>query len=100
MTGHHDRLLKQLEDLQITRPGAIPCRGPGGEKWTSDAYTDLLAAAEACNGCPAKAACGGYALAADEVAGVWGGLLPKQRADRTRKNQWAAEADQKKRTAS
>lgn len=99
MTTPHDRLLRELEDLQILRPGSIPCRGPGGGRWISDKYPELLAAAEACGHCPARAACGGYALHAEEPAGVWGGLTPKQRADRTRKNKWAAEDDQKKRPA-
>lgn len=94
MTAAHDRLLKRLEEIQIRHPHSIPCRGPGGEKWISDRYPDLVAAAEACGSCPAKSACGGYALHADEPAGVWGGLTPKQRADRTRKNKWAKDARQ------
>lgn len=99
MTTAHNRLLKQLEEIQHFDRHAIPCRGPGGEKWISDKYPELLAAAEACGTCPAKAACGGYALHAEEPAGVWGGLTPKQRADRTRKNTWAAQDKQKKRPA-
>lgn len=97
MTTPHDRLLARLEEIQRTSPHAIPCRGTGGERWISDKYPELLAAAEACGTCPAKAACGGYALHADEPAGVWGGLTPKQRADRTSKNTWAAQDEQNKR---
>jgi WhiB family redox-sensing transcriptional regulator len=36
-------------------------------------------AVRACWRCPARAACADYAVAADEPAGVWGGLLPDER---------------------
>jgi hypothetical protein len=59
----------------------IPCRTHRGKgsPWLSEKPTDLSAAAEACGHCPAVRACGTYALAWAEPAGVWGGMTPKAR---------------------
>lgn len=76
----HARLLRQLQEIQQTDRRAIPCRGPHGTRWITGTPRDQLYAAEMCQHCPAKSACGGYALAAEEPVGVWGGLTPKQRA--------------------
>lgn len=80
----HERLLAQLEEIQHAHPHAIPCRGPKAHLWISERPAERLAAVEACGHCPAKAACGGYALAEQEPAGVWGGLTPKQRHQHTK----------------
>lgn len=39
----------------------------------------LEAAVHGCRGCPVVAACGAYAVAADEREGVWGGVTPAER---------------------
>ncbi|PWD94481.1 hypothetical protein DEJ38_06545 [Kocuria rosea] len=59
----------------------IPCRGHKGKgsPWLSDNATDHPDATEACGHCPAVRACGAYALAWAEPAGVWGGMTPKSR---------------------
>lgn len=75
----HDRLLRELEDIQRADPTAIPCRRANGTAWITGTPKDTWYAQLHCETCPAKAACGGYALAAEEPAGVWGGLTPAQR---------------------
>ncbi|MCT1601887.1 WhiB family transcriptional regulator [Kocuria sp. p3-SID1433] len=79
MIDLHDRLLRELEDIQRADPTAIPCRRANGTAWITGTPKDTWYAQLHCEKCPAKAACGGYALAADEPAGVWGGLTVAQR---------------------
>lgn len=77
MSGAHDRLLQKLEQYS---PQQIPCRGADGDRWITGTPKDLWFAAEACQSCPARTACASYAVEAEEPAGVWGGLTPKERA--------------------
>ena len=73
----HDRLLRQLEQYS---PRAIPCRGADGDRWITGTPADMWFAAEACQACPARVACASYAVEAEELAGVWGGTTPTERA--------------------
>jgi WhiB family redox-sensing transcriptional regulator len=67
----------ELVDV-LAAAGPTPCAvGPAEAWWPSrDETTD---AAAACRMCPAREACLAYAVAANERAGVWGGLLPAER---------------------
>lgn len=95
MTTAHDKLLARLAEIQHFHPHAIACRGAEGHMWITDKPLDMLAAAEACQWCPAKSACGGYALAAEEPAGIWGGMTPKHRAQTRTSRKRAAAREQK-----
>ncbi|MEW1976949.1 WhiB family transcriptional regulator [Kocuria palustris] len=77
MSATHDRLLATLSEHS---PRAIPCRGPDGNRWITGTPRDQWFAAEACQSCPARTACASYAVDAEEVAGVWGGTTPTERA--------------------
>lgn len=46
---------------------------------SSAAVADRAAAVEACGWCPVVGLCREYAVAADEVEGVWGGTTPAER---------------------
>jgi hypothetical protein len=63
--------------------GTVPCQTSDTEAWWPD-RRDMDApatrmAVRGCWRCPARDACLGYAVAADERFGVWGGLLPEER---------------------
>ena len=60
--------------------GPAPCEeSPLPEAWWAEGQ--LLEMAQACcRGCPVRAECLAYAVAADERAGLWGGLTAAERA--------------------
>ena len=60
--------LRLVEACEQHRP---PCRSR--TEWTSENAEDRAAAAEACGHCPHQGPCDGYARAAGEHYGVWGG---------------------------
>lgn len=69
-------VLDGLDDAEV------PCRAHPQAWWPDGKglHSDTTAAAVAgCYRCPARAACLGYAVAAGEREGVWGGLLPRER---------------------
>jgi hypothetical protein len=65
--------------------GSVPCRTSDAEAWWPDKKTmDAPSTREAVRGCwrcPARDACLAYAVAADERFGIWGGLVPDERAE-------------------
>jgi WhiB family redox-sensing transcriptional regulator len=73
-------LAAALEDA-----GTVPCREGDPEAWWPDRKhldaPSTRAAVQGCWRCPAREACGAYALAADEREGIWAGLLPDERRD-------------------
>lgn len=88
----HEQFLTVLADL-LDAGAVVPCTGPGWQDWTAEHDQDATTAAvNACQGCPALAACRAYATAADEPAGVWGSTTPNQRARATRATEQGAAA--------
>ncbi len=71
--------------LDALPDSAIPCRATDPEAWWPDrkqlGSPATLAAIAACGPCAAREPCAGYAVAAGEREGVWGGLLPGERRD-------------------
>ncbi len=66
----------------LDETGPVPCQTDTEAWWPDGKELDAPAtrmAVRACWSCPARAACLGYAIAADERFGVWGGLLPAER---------------------
>lgn len=82
-TAARDEWLALAATLDELDDSAVPCRAGDPADWWPD-RRDLdgpatHGAVADCHRCPAEAACLGYALAADERFGVWGGLLPDER---------------------
>jgi hypothetical protein len=65
----------------LARVGAVPCQSGDPEAWwpVRERPDRAARAIQACHACAAQRACLGYALAADEPFGIWGGLLPEER---------------------
>lgn len=77
-----DWLALQEQLARLRAPA--PCQHPAtAARWIADSGPDQEAAAHACTPCPALAICRTYALAARELAGVWGGTTPADRRART-----------------
>lgn len=65
----------------LRRDGPVPCE-VDPEGWWPDRGThpaDLAVVVRCCAGCPARVECLEFAVAADEPAGIWGGLTRAQR---------------------
>lgn len=60
--------------------GPAPCEESGMPEawWAEGQMLDMARAC--CRGCPVRAECLAYAIAADERFGVWGGTTPVERA--------------------
>lgn len=61
--------------------GPAPCEGDvlPADYWSSTDPDELELATAACRLCPVIPECLGYAIAADERYGIWGGLTAAQR---------------------
>lgn len=57
----------------------LPCQ-VDPVRWWSTSPPDVATAADGCLDCPVMVACAGYAVAAREPDGVWGGLTVAERA--------------------
>lgn len=55
------------------------CRGTGPALFYDPDPTAVAVAKQVCAACPARAPCAGYAIAAGEAHGVWGGLTEDER---------------------
>lgn len=67
--------------------GPAPCETATSiEAWWSTDPATVGQARAACEGCPVRAECLAYALAADERTGVWGGVDETRRARRARES--------------
>lgn len=62
----------------LAEHGPAPCESVDAEEWWPARGQETYAPT-ACRRCPAREACLGYALAAGEREGIWGGLTPDQR---------------------
>jgi hypothetical protein len=72
------KLLKAIDEA----PSIPPCQTTDPEIWYSekgDVGFNYRVAKEFCGQCPVVNECGKYALEANEMDGIWGGLTPKQR---------------------
>jgi len=69
---------------QLSAGDPVPCRVTSDpEAWWPERANEgprVAAAVAACRACRVRTACLGYAVAAGEVHGVWGGLTPVERA--------------------
>lgn len=66
---------------------ALEERGPAAcedaldaDAWWPGPRSDVASVVMVCRVCPVRAECAAYAIAAREREGVWGGLLPAERA--------------------
>lgn len=67
----------------IRKHGAPVCQETDPEMFfpqVGDAYGDTRIAKKLCQGCPVASECLQFALANNEVFGIWGGLTYKERA--------------------
>ena len=64
-----------LESRRSPRPGVLPCRLVDPELFFAEAPSDVEAAKELCQECPARDACLAGALQRRAPWGVWGGEL-------------------------
>jgi WhiB family transcriptional regulator, redox-sensing transcriptional regulator len=55
------------------------CAGRGSATWFPGRHDDVNVARAVCRGCAARVDCLEYALAHDDMPGVWGGTVPRQR---------------------
>ena len=92
----HGDARKTLESALADAEAAgliVPCRGVEAGAWTAEDAETLVAAALYCEDCPALDQCRGYAVAAGEDGGAWGGLLPaaitreRRRTEQTRQTE-------------
>jgi WhiB family transcriptional regulator, redox-sensing transcriptional regulator len=51
------------------------------DDWEAGVQRDIRLAKIICNQCPIRLKCLEYALIGNESYGIWGGLLPRERAD-------------------
>ncbi len=74
----------ELVDV-LAAAGPAPCAVGDAKAWwpSRGESTDAVAG---CRICPARDACLAYAVAANERAGVWGGLLPGERRQLARRD--------------
>lgn len=87
--GAHDAW-SRLADV-LRRDGPAPCEADP-EGWWPDADSspqEVAVMVRCCAGCPARAECLEFAVAADERDGIWGGLTRAQRR-RAKANEAAA----------
>jgi WhiB family redox-sensing transcriptional regulator len=76
-----DQAFTQLSNA-IRKHGAPVCQETDPETWfpqVGDSYGDSRTAKKLCNECPVKTECLTFALANNEMFGIWGGLTPKER---------------------
>lgn len=81
----YTRLMRGIAILKQSNGYGAPCYGEDRLYFLEGYYepesrreAELLAK-QTCYFCPLVKACGDYALAANEEAGIWGGLTPKER---------------------
>ncbi len=67
------------EELDRGWQSEAACRGMGTEVFYTDRGESTKPPKDVCAGCPVRAACLEYALAAGEQFGVWGGLSENER---------------------
>jgi WhiB family redox-sensing transcriptional regulator len=69
----------------LAASGPAPCEIGDPEAWWP-VRGDSPDAVAGCEGCPARAACLAYAVAADERRGIWGATTPAERQQLARLN--------------
>jgi WhiB family redox-sensing transcriptional regulator len=78
-----DKLYLELQQAIEKSPIIPPCQITDPELWFGNEddsmSTRFRTAKNMCSYCPAIQACAAYAIANDEMYGVWGGLTPKER---------------------
>ena len=71
---------RQLQAVLASLAPLLPVCAADPETWQAPASSPRTAEAiEWCQGCPARAECRAYAVAAGEREGVWGGTTPVDR---------------------
>lgn len=71
---------RALQEALRGAGGSVPCRRTDAELWWPQQQIGAVEAVALCRGCPVLAECDGYAVAAREPWGVWGGRLRASRA--------------------
>jgi WhiB family transcriptional regulator, redox-sensing transcriptional regulator len=78
-----DKLYLELQQAIEKSPIIPPCQITDPDLWFGNeddaASTRFRDAKNMCSYCPAIQACAAYAIANDEMYGVWGGLTPRER---------------------
>lgn len=74
----YESLIKQIDEAETI----VPCRDTDAELWFIEKEVPgntYKVAVQLCQTCPVMKQCGEYAIEAEEMHGIWGGLTVMQR---------------------